>query len=141
MYLLVLKFRFLEFRLLLSRVAPYYSSLPRTVLFMFCWGRPLDIGSKHSIKYRVPLYCEKNSLLFFMFIMERQCGLIHYLSISYLQTLDGVPYFTITISFRTLHITSHVLSIFKKIEFFLWRHLCSVIQFFSMVSRCNLSDS
>ena len=30
-YLLVSKFRFLEFRLLLSRVAPYYSSLPRTV--------------------------------------------------------------------------------------------------------------
>ena len=31
MYLLASKFRFLEFRLLLSRVAPYYSSLPRTV--------------------------------------------------------------------------------------------------------------
>ena len=31
MYILASKFRFLEFRLLLSRVAPYYSSLPRTV--------------------------------------------------------------------------------------------------------------
>ena len=31
MYLLVSKFRFLEYRLLLSRVSPYYSSLPRTV--------------------------------------------------------------------------------------------------------------
>ena len=31
MYLLASKFRFLGFRLLLSRVAPYYSSLPRTV--------------------------------------------------------------------------------------------------------------
>ena len=31
MYLVASKFRFLEFRLLLSRVAPYYSSLPRTV--------------------------------------------------------------------------------------------------------------
>ena len=30
-YLLVSNFRFLEFRLLLTRVAPYYSSLPRTV--------------------------------------------------------------------------------------------------------------
>ena len=33
MYLLVSKFRFLEFRLLLSRVAPYYIALPRTVWF------------------------------------------------------------------------------------------------------------
>ena len=32
MYLLISKFNFLEFWLLLSRVAPYYSSLPRTVL-------------------------------------------------------------------------------------------------------------
>ena len=31
MYLLVSKFRFLEFRSLLSQVAPYYSSLSRTV--------------------------------------------------------------------------------------------------------------
>ena len=31
MYILASKFRFLEFRLLLSQVAPYYSSLPRTV--------------------------------------------------------------------------------------------------------------
>ena len=31
MNILASKFRFLEFRLLLSRVAPYYSSLPRTV--------------------------------------------------------------------------------------------------------------
>ena len=31
MYILASKFRFLEFRLLLSRVAPYYSSLPQTV--------------------------------------------------------------------------------------------------------------
>ena len=31
MYLLASKFRFLEFRLLLSRVALYYSSLPRFV--------------------------------------------------------------------------------------------------------------
>ena len=31
MYLLLSKFRFLEFRLLLSRVAPYYSSLPGCV--------------------------------------------------------------------------------------------------------------
>ena len=34
MYILASKFRFLEFCLLLSRVAPYYSSLPRTVGFM-----------------------------------------------------------------------------------------------------------
>ena len=33
MYLLASKFRFLELRLLLSRVAPYYSSLPRTVWY------------------------------------------------------------------------------------------------------------
>jgi len=33
MYVLVPKFRFLEFRLLLSLVAPYYSSSPRTVWF------------------------------------------------------------------------------------------------------------
>ena len=33
MYLIVSKFCFLEFRLLLSRVAPYCSSLPRTVWF------------------------------------------------------------------------------------------------------------
>ena len=31
MYILASKFCFLEFRLLLSRVAPYYSLLPRTV--------------------------------------------------------------------------------------------------------------
>ena len=31
MYVLASKFYYLEFRLLLSRVAPYYSSLPRTV--------------------------------------------------------------------------------------------------------------
>ena len=35
MYLLSSKFRFLAFRLLLSRVAPYYSSLPRTVWLRF----------------------------------------------------------------------------------------------------------
>ena len=34
MYLLVSKFRFLEFRLLLSRVAPYYSLLPQSVDFI-----------------------------------------------------------------------------------------------------------
>ena len=38
MYVLASKFYFLEFWLLLSRVAPYYSSLPRTVwLKMFHW--------------------------------------------------------------------------------------------------------
>ena len=33
MYVLASKFYFLEFWLLLSRVAPYYSSLPRTVWY------------------------------------------------------------------------------------------------------------
>ena len=33
MYILASKFYYLEFCLLLSRVAPYYSSLPRTVWF------------------------------------------------------------------------------------------------------------
>ena len=35
MYLLISKFHFLEFWLLLSRVAPYYRLLPRTVWFIF----------------------------------------------------------------------------------------------------------
>ena len=43
MYILASKFRFLEFRLLLSRVAPYYSSLPRTV-----WKTKNKEGHKHS---------------------------------------------------------------------------------------------
>ena len=37
MYILASKFRFLEFRLLLSRVAPYYSSSPRTVWYQNYW--------------------------------------------------------------------------------------------------------
>ena len=49
MHLLVSKFRFLEYRLLLSQVAPYYSSLPRTVLqwakFITCTPSPEGIKS------------------------------------------------------------------------------------------------
>ena len=52
MELLVSKFRFLEFRLLLSRVAPYYSSLPRTV-----W---LRIKTRYMIKIKI--FFDKNTV-------------------------------------------------------------------------------
>ena len=54
MYILVSKFRFLEFWLLLSQVASYYSSLPRTVWF-FLAPHPIDSGYTEKIQFW-PLY-------------------------------------------------------------------------------------
>ena len=54
MQLLASKFHFLEFWLLLSRVAPYYSSLPRTV-----WFYGLTRLHKQGIPLRPIVACTK----------------------------------------------------------------------------------
>ena len=57
-----IKIQFLEFWLLLSRVAPYYSSLLRTVWHTFRFDHIIYLNMSHAAKWaRGPIAPEENS--------------------------------------------------------------------------------